>query len=447
MLKSIKNLVCKTLAVAGVFAIVGTASVMPAMAAKTVNGTSTTFDKYLVMKEQANVPEVTFEFDIEAISLPEDVGGDTLVAETRDANGAVLTPRVYATGELSGLPTITESVTFHPGDKTYNTVQEGDALDLTTGSTFTLPANHKYAKKTLTLDFSEVEFTKPGIFRYKLTEKETTNDGVTNDSNLVRYCDVYVNQNPASADQDLQVQGYCIHESEDKIPEKAVAYWNDYATVVGEDELKDNGFENLYTTYDLTIQKKITGNHGYKGEYFEFKVEIDGVLPNSRYDLVLDNATSEDNTNDASVCSREENGETVYYLQADEEGKVEYTFYLSNKGGKHEFIKILGLTAATTYNVSEVCEDYDPSWVVTLDNANDGSVKAQKNLSAEFDKAYAMGEDDNTVVFTNNREVNVATGVNMETLPIVIVIAVVAAGLIAVVLVQRKKAKKASEEE
>lgn len=441
-IKSVKQFACKTLAMVGVLAIVGATGIMPVMAAETVNGTSTTFNKYLVMKEQANVPEVTFEFDIEAISLPEERNDDTLVAETRDANGAVVSPRVYATGNIEGLPTVTESVTFLPGDTTYNTVQEGDALSLEFGSTFTLEDGYKYAKKELTLDFSAVEFTKPGIFRYKLTEKETTNDGVTSGS-LVRYCDVYVNQNPASAEEDLEIQGYCIHESEDKVPEKAFTYWNDYATVVGEGELKDNGFENLYTTYDLTIQKKITGNHGYKGEYFQFKLEIDGVLPNSRYDLVLDNATSENNTNDACVNSRTEGNETVYYLQADEEGKVEYTFYLSNKGGNEEFIKVLGLTSATTYKVSEVCEDYDPSWVITLDSATDGSVKAQKDLSAEFDEAYAMGEDDNTVVFTNNREVSVMTGVATKIAPLAVTLALGVGAIVAVAASKKRKWKQA----
>lgn len=442
-IKSVKQFACKALAMVGVLAIVGATGITPVMAAETVNGTSATFNKYLVMKEQANVPEVTFEFDIEAISLPEERNDDTLVAETRDANGAVATPRVYATGKIEGLPTVTESVTFHPGDVTYDTVQKGDALALDFGETFSLEDGYKYAKKELTLDFSAVKFTKPGIFRYKLTEKETTNDGVTNDSNLVRYCDVYVNQNPNSVEQDLEIQGYCIHESEDKIPDKAVENWNDYAAIVDKDELKDNGFENLYTTYDLTIQKKITGNHGHKGEYFQFKLEIDGVLPNSRYDLVLDNATSDKNTNDACVNSRTEGNETVYYLQADAEGKVEYTFYLSNKGGNEEFVKVLGLTSATTYKVSEVCEDYDPSWVITLDSATDGSVKAQKELSAEFDEAYAMGEDDNTVVFTNHREVSVMTGVATKVAPVAVALALGVGAIVAVVASKKRKGEQA----
>lgn len=429
-IKSVKQFACKALAMVGVLAIVGTTGIMPVMAAETVNGTSATFNKYLVMKEQANVPEVTFEFGIEAISLPEGTTGDTLVAETRDTNGAIVTPRVYATGDIEGLPTVTESVTFLPGDATYDTVQEGDTVVLEEG--------YKYAKKEITLDFSAVTYTKPGIFRYKLTEKDTTNDGVTNDDNLVRYCDVYVNQNPASAVQDLEIQGYCIHTSEDAIPSKDIANWNDYG-----DGLKDNGFENCYTTYDLTIQKKITGNHGHKGEYFQFKLEIDGVLPNSRYDLVLDNATSDKNTNGAYVNSRTEGDKTVYYLQADADGKVEYTFYLSNKGGHEEFIKVLGLTSATTYKVSEDCEDYDPSWVITLDSAAEGSVKAQKGLSAELDKAYAMGGDDNTVVFTNNREVSVMTGVATKVVPLAVTLTLGVGAVVAVVVSKKRKGEQA----
>ncbi|MEE1502650.1 MAG: FctA domain-containing protein, partial [Acutalibacteraceae bacterium] len=332
------------------------------------------------------------------------------------------------------------SVSFAPGDATYAAAEEGDTVVLETGE--------KYAKKTLTLDFSAVTYEKPGIYRYKLNEVDTTNDGVTNDEVLVRYCDVYVNQKAGSVAQDLEITGYAIHKSADEIPALNVTDWNEH-----EDGLKDNGYQNLYETYNLTIEKQITGNHGWKNNYFEFTLKIDGVLPGSRYDLVLDDATSDKNILDTDcVKSRVEGDKTVYYLEADANGDLEYTFFLSNKGGNAESIQVLGLTAATKYFIEEDCQDYDPSWKISeVRYDEDGNAvltdKGSGTLTDCLDKDYAMGEVDNMVVFTNNREVSIVTGLNTDRLPIVIGIAVVAIVLIVFVLVQRKKAKDAHKED
>ena len=257
----------------------------------------------------------------------------------------------------------------------------------------------------------------------------------------MRYCDVYVGQKAGSSAQDLEVQGYCIHKSANTIPSKDNADWNAYG------DLKDNGYQNYYETYNLKVQKKITGNHGWKNKYFEFTLKIDGALPNSRYTLVLDNATSSDNTADSCVKSitTTEGGNTVttYYLEADANGDLEYTFYLSNKGGNEEYIEIYGLTPSTKYFIEEDCEDYDPSWKITLSN---GTVKDSADLSAAFENDYTMGNFDNTVLFTNHRDVSVMTGINTDRLPIAIVIVVVAVVLVVFVLVQRKRGTKDSND-
>lgn len=439
-MKNSKRITSRVMALIGCALLLFTIFAVPVGAATTVVGTSTNFNKYLVMKEEANVPNVTFEYTIETIAS--DDGDDILVHEVRNASGAVEYPRVYASAQLSGVPSITPSVSFAPGDETYTEAQPNNVLDF---DTVELDANEKYAIETLTLDFSAVTYEKPGVYRYKLTEVKKDVDGVTFDNELVRYCDVYVNQKAGSAEQDLEITGYAIHKSANEIPALDVDNWNEH-----EEGLKDNGYQNDYETYNLTIEKQITGNHGWKNNYFEFTLKIDGVLPGSRYDLVLDDATSDKNTLDADcVKSRVEGGKTVYYLEADANGDLEYTFYLSNKGGNAESIQVLGLTAATKYFVEEDCQDYDPSWKIS-EVAEDGATltdKASGTLVDCLDKEYAMGTADNLVVFTNDREVNIVTGLNMDVLPIVIVIAVVAVAAIAFVLVQRKKAKKAHEEE
>lgn len=418
------------LSVVAVMAVLLTVCV-PAFAADTVTGTTANFNKYLTMKESANVPKVSFNYTISTVapnSAYSAYGDDIKVLETRNAtSGAVETPRVYSTSALTGTPTITSTVSFAPGDTTYSSVQTGD--------TVTLASGYKYAKKTISLDFTAVTFTKPGIYRYKISEVNTTNDGITNDTELVRYCDVYVNQKSGATSQDLEVQGYCIHKSENSIPEKGYTDWNDYGAAISAGELKDNGFENKYTTYDLVVKKEIKGNHGWLKNYFDFTVEIDGVLPNSRYDLDLTNATNAFNISALSgIKSRTEGAKTVYYIEADADGKVTYKCKLGN----NDNIKVCGLTAATTYAVSEDCQDYDPSWVASYVNTSGVST----NLATGSTKAMAaraMGERDNSFVMTNTRINTVPTGIAFDVLPFAIIGVIALAGVVSLVIVAKKR--------
>ncbi|MEE1504642.1 MAG: hypothetical protein UGF89_10430, partial [Acutalibacteraceae bacterium] len=92
-MKNSKRITSRVMALIGCALLLFTIFAVPVGAAETTNGTSATFDKYLVMKDEANVPNVTFEYTIETIAS--DDGDDILIREVRDASGAVTNPRVY----------------------------------------------------------------------------------------------------------------------------------------------------------------------------------------------------------------------------------------------------------------------------------------------------------------------------------------------------------------
>ena len=136
-----------------------------------VAGTTTTFDKYLVMKRNANVPNATFSYTISAPSDPE----MSALANPEDTNGTNLTVR-----KGIGAPTVS-STTFNAGDQTFDDVQKGRPNK--TSTTYNdqqnddvdgLDKTKKYAKKTATVDFRSVNFSEPGVYRYKITEKATS---------------------------------------------------------------------------------------------------------------------------------------------------------------------------------------------------------------------------------------------------------------------------------
>ena len=195
----------------------------------TVNGTNTQFNKYLVVDEDTNIPAISFNFT---------VASGTPVEATSN------TPAILAG---VGTPTIA-TVSF----------ADGQATSKTAPSDLNLASGKKFAVQTATVDFSGVTFTKPGVYRYVITEQETAGaKAVTYDTQAttadpkVRYLDVYVeDQNNA-----LTVRSYVMHET-------ATVVANDDADRKADD--KSSSYVNEISTKDLEFGKEVTGNQGSK---------------------------------------------------------------------------------------------------------------------------------------------------------------------------------------
>lgn len=342
---------------------------MPAMAAnQSVNGGTTTFDKYLVMDQEANVPNVEFEFSIAA--------GDAVPA----------TGTAPAIDKGIGNPTV-GSATFAPTNQTYTTAQPGD--------TVTLSATQKYAVQTVTVDFSSVSFTAPGIYRYTITETANGQDGITNDTSNTRTLDVYVVYQDNSGTNQLEVKGYVLQDG-----------------VVANPTTKSTGFTNTYTTNNLTLEKQVTGNQGDRDKYFKFTVTISNADEGTVYDVTLPVDSHSDNSNELTVGQG---------------GTVTATYYLKDD----QSVVIQGLTANTKYTITE--DDYSTDGYTTTNdvNAADGTTTGEKT----------MGANNQKVTFTNDKSGTVPTGILLETAPYVVLMLVVVAGGVALLAAKRKHSR------
>ena len=371
-----------------------------------VAGEQTQFDKYLVMKEGANVPNVGFAFSIaKGTAVP-----------YSDGHSEIL--------EGVGTPTIswddsnTDSIAdFKAGDAT---ISASAADRPSTDYVKNLGSGEKYAKHTATVDFTGVSFPEPGIYRYVITETASTAPGITNDSDLTRTLDVYVLDDSTETAKKLKVDKYILHAGDVEVPadKDAGTEASDY---------KSQGFTNKYETYDLTFSKTVTGNKGSKDKYFKFTLNVEGAVPGTKYDLSYaddgnsattdGNADSVSGNNTATKSDYRNRNQPTSPLLVGSDGKVSATFYLQH-GQK---IAVRGIAPKTKYSIEEDKENYSPSAT-----ADEGTISESKDKVT-----VAEASKDNVAAFTNNNEGTPATGVVLAVLPFAAVIGIGCAAVLA----------------
>lgn len=421
-----KNLLPKmwmtALMAATAFAGVGT----PVLAAAgtnygaTIEGTkTTTFDKFLVMDKQANVPNATFTYAVTAGNAKAyDVAGKKF-----QVLAGVDSDKITMAG-VGAADAAANSIVFKQGDgsDTHDTTKDAYVKDLAAGK--------KYALKTATLDFSAVQFTEPGVYRYIITE-DGTNQGVTNDADLTRVLDVYVNDASAEVDgvftKKLTIAGYVLHSNVDDEPD--VAAGENFGSTGAYTDKKSQGFTNSYDTSDLTLRKQVTGNQASRDKYFEFTLNIDKAQPNTKYDVVIDEA---DATSKANAATIEANaGKTnVTSITTDGDGKATQKFYLQHG----QQVTVQGLAKDTTYAVTENTEDYKST-------ANTAAAPVVE-IKADTDSAEVNGtiaSKDLTTGYLNTRDGVIPTGVIMAVAPFAVVTILGGAGVVTMVMKKNKK--------
>lgn len=361
-----KKKLCAAAAAALAIMTVGT-SAFAATSNRPTAGGLTMFDKYLVMEKEANVPNAKPVFTIAA--------GDAVDATAE-------TPKVEAGIEANKITISAEP--FKPGDATYESAQGVDTVSLDT--------NQKYAKKRVVVDFSRVTFQIPGIYRYVITEAEPSEQGISISDGSTRVIDVYVVTNEAG---NLSISGYILHDGNEVMKSEGGEYGFD------NDGTKDEGFSNIYKTHNIWFENQTTGNQGDRSEYFEYKVEITGAEPGTKYDVNLNEAERTVNTKDGTKTNPME-------LVVGNDGTLTATYYLKDDQKVH----VYGLTEDTSFRVTDIIND-DTGYKVSYELDNSTPVKEKVS------GPNLMGDDDHGLIFTNYRNGIVPTGILMQVWPFI----------------------------
>ena len=305
-------------------------------------------------------------------------------------NGTTTTFTTEITGDA--VPNWTATYAVSAGEAGYETVHAGpnpESVTLTnnsttgTGGTVTFVAGGA-SSFTVTVNFSAVSFSEPGVYRYVITQTPAEKLGVTPDTSATRILDVYVQDNNGA----LEIQSYDFLLS----------------------TAKSTGFTNTYAVQDLTVSKAVSGTQASRDKYFEFTVVVTGLTGTDEFAVDISNADATSGTTASTIAANQGKQNPTGATGAELAAGVK--FYLQHG----QSIKIENLPVGAHYVVTENAENYTSN-----DPAN-----------SEDDIADA----DATVAFVNTRDGQVPTGVLLTVIPGVLLLG---AGIAGIVIMTKKK--------
>ena len=212
-------------------------------------------------------------------------GGTTTFTTTLDNNGAPVPEWEVTYAIAAGSGETSEGVSTIAGPTPDSVVLKIGDTALTDGKV-TFTAGDAETTKTVTVDFSTISFTEPGVYRYTVTQSATALAGMTLDADTERNIDVWVYDNGTG----LAVSAF---------PEnKAIA------------------FNNTLGTNSLTISKNVEGIFASRDKYFAITVTVTTALPDdSTYTVTLP-ATASDSRNPEGPLSKTDlTAGVTFYLQ------------------------------------------------------------------------------------------------------------------------------------
>lgn len=318
-------------------------------------GNTVTIEKDLIVfNSDSNTvyePNVTYTYTLSAVGTAgEALGTSTKITDEYGVSSAVLG------GVIGAASNTTATVTFG-GSETVDTSAAGEVISDTFTFTFT-PANFPHA----------------GVYRYLITETDTTatraDAGVISGANYVatRYLDVYVMNNAAGTG--LEIYGFVVFESDSSTQALDTTNADTYKTngyvVNDESDLTDTTDCDYYWTVNLDVTKVVTGQLGDKVNEFPFEIAL--TSPVSAF---VKADFSDDSTNATT-------GTTAFASSA-------YTVSCTLNDGAT--MSIVGLPVGTTAAVTETNNTPD---IYTVSAEHDNGATLQVN-SADSDTVAGSG--------------------------------------------------------
>lgn len=438
-----------TKAAASIFAAaMGMSAAVPAMAATVytpVAGSSTTFDKFLIIGAGDTVPNAQFAFTIApGAAVSADTADNTVFQVLPGVGTPTATPVTFAPADTESAIAANQAATNGDIDVQRAASARGNGLTAATGVELEGSKGEKYVVKTSTIDFSGCSFNEPGIYRYIVTETANVDHehaGIMHDNDVDRVLDVYVTDDGSGV---LSVAGYVMHTDINDTATPAISTDMGTADVAAAGAAladKTDGFTNEFKSKDLVFKKEVEGNQASRDKYFEFTAQVANVADTDVFVVSLAN-DNDANTTDGNADAT--SGTTAATIAANQ-GKTNPTsvtgaqlkagvkFYLQHG----QSIAIRGLAPNAKYTITENKEDYKQTGAAVT-GYTDATTSGDNTIA---DIANADGSADTThkaamTSYKNTRNGLVPTGVIMTVAPYAAVVLLGGAGA---TIMMRKK--------
>lgn len=285
--------------------------------------------------------------------------------------------------------------------------------------------------KNLVINVDLSKFTKPGVYRYEIKDVTTTATlyaaGINRPDNYDtdRFLDVYIK----NGDTDLMVSGYTLT--------------TDNAVDTSSD--KDSGFTqqeegtvtDTYRTYNIRLEKQVTGDMGDKTHEFPFTAVIENSGLTYFYGKDSNSVVTESNA--ASLETTLKNADVLYIRGLSPRAKVGYTE--TNDTGDTYKVTVEGRAATEgdwTSLVAEQAVAANGSAALSL-----GSITTYETVNnADSVKQEGALTNYRDVRYTNNLETVSPTGIVLRFAPFIIIAGI---GVVLLVLTRRTRRKEESD--
>ena len=284
-------------------------------------------------------------------------------------------------------------------------------------------------------------YTEAGEYEYTVTESQTADPAVTNEdheklimSKAEYTMDVYVTENEETGA--LEISNIIVKRTKDDAGKNA----NDVkVTDIGDDDANGFNFTNTY------VQEAGTGTDPTNPgpDYTTYgSLDVSKIIKTDAADTADTNKEFEFTANFTFPNGTDG---TTLGAKATIEGSTKtitgtsHTFKL--KHGQN--VKFTGLPVGTKISVTEsATPNYKGSADVVINNGTKETVTATKYDEALTVSDKSLGQKKNTVDVTNTYDYVPTTGIIMNTLPYVLMIALCGAALIAFVAFKRRRLQK-----
>ena len=377
----------------------------------TAVGNTITLDKEIVIFNTRSsdtvvyLPNIKYEYAVEAVDVTNDTGSEKYITDEYGNKGAI-NDGVAAAINNSDTPYVEFS---------NDSGISGTGMTAVTTPYVTTTKDGIAAEGHFNLTFNPSNFTKPGVYRYKVTESVASGYGkamagiIDNGTyNAERYLDVYVQNNAAGTG--YEIYGYVCFEdtSKDKefeanpgtpITAKTNGFVSEKNDTIKDKYSKTEEGVDIYETSNVKIMKTITGAMADKSHLFPFEATFANstITKNPKICWVKVETGTEDTTSNSNPTTMTNGTGVVGAASASgtlklKDGEFIYVYGVPGK----EAANSKGTTTVLTKEYNDTAEEYTVSAKYDTaeddDTLNDIDVKAATTGKAVQMAAGATAE-------------------------------------------------------